>query len=235
MRVLAAAMENMKRYAIYYAPETGAFAAAAASWLGWNLKSGHEVDQPIVQLPRPLAEVTAEPRKYGFHGTLKPPFRLAQGARAADLAEATARLAASLKKIEFSGLQMVDLGSFLALVPQGNTKALQHLAAEVVRRLDPYRAALTDAEIARRKPERLTVRQRDLLTAYGYPYVMEEFQFHLTLSSQLTDAEREIVAQAAAAHFSGVLPQPFCLRDLCLCGEDEAGRFHLLQRYSLMA
>jgi putative phosphonate metabolism protein len=235
MRVLGAAMEQMKRYAIYYAPETGAFAAAAASWLGWNLQSGQGVDQPIVQLPHPLAEVTAEPRKYGFHGTLKPPFRLAQDVRAADLAEATARLAASLKAIEFSGLQMVDLGGFLALMPQGDTNALQHLAAEVVRRLDLYRAALTDAEIARRKPERLTARQRDLLTAYGYPYVMEEFRFHLTLSGPLAGSEREIVTQAAAAHFSSVLPQPFCLRDLCLCGEDAAGHFHLLQRYPLMA
>jgi putative phosphonate metabolism protein len=228
-------MEHMKRYAIYYAPEAGAFAGAAASWLGWNLQSGLGVDQPVVQLPRPLAEVTAEPRKYGFHGTLKPPFRLVQDVRAADLAEATARLAASLKVIEFSGLQMVNLDGFLALVPRGDTNALQQLAAEVVRELDLYRAALTNAEIARRKPERLTARQRDLMAAYGYPYVMEEFRFHLTLSGPLADSERESVAQAAAAHFASVLPQPFCLRNLCLCGEDEAGHFHLLQRYSLTA
>ncbi|MGO4909264.1 DUF1045 domain-containing protein [Pseudorhodobacter sp. W20_MBD10_FR17] len=228
-------MEQMKRYAIYYAPEAGAFAAAAARWLGWNLQSGQAVDQPVVQLPRPLAEVTAEPRKYGFHGTLKPPFRLAQGVKADDLAEAAAHLAAGLKPVEFSGLQMVELGGFLALVPQGNTGDLQHLAAEVVRRLDPFRAPLTDAEVARRKPERLTPRQRDLLTAYGYPYVIEEFRFHLTLSDQLDKTERDSVAQAAAAHFAGVLPQPFYVRNLCLCGEDAAGYFHLLQRYPLMA
>lgn len=235
MRVLAAVMEQMKRYAIYYAPEAGAFAAAAARWLGWDVQTGQGVDQPIIPLPRPLVEVTAEPRRYGFHGTLKPPFRLAQGVKADDVAEATARLAASLKPIAFSGLQMVDLGGFLALVPRGNTDALQHLAAEVVRGLEPFRAPLTEAEIARRKPERLTTRQRDLLAAYGYPYVMEEFRFHLTLSGRLTDAEHAPVAQAAADHFASTLPQPFDLRSLCLCGEDAAGHFHLLHRYPLMA
>jgi putative phosphonate metabolism protein len=227
-------MDQMKRFAIYYVPEPGAFADAAASWLGWDLALGTPVPQPVPDLPRPLADITAEPRKYGFHATLKPPFRLADGVNLADLTWATARLATSLAPLELPGLQMVNLEGFLALTPAGDTSALQNLAAEVVRTLDPHRATLTSAETARRRPERLTPRQRDLLSIYGYPYVMDQFQFHLTLSGPLDEGETA-VTKAAANHFAGLIPQPFHIREICLCGEDATGRFHLLHRYALSA
>ncbi|MFT7059823.1 MAG: putative phosphonate metabolism protein [Pseudorhodobacter sp.] len=228
-------MDQMKRYAIYYTPQAGAFAAAAAAWLGWDLAGARPVAQPSPDLPRPLAEVTAVPRKYGFHGTIKPPFRLADGVSFTDLDEAVAGMASGLKPVAFPALQIINLHGFLALVPQGDPAALQALAGEVVRVLDPYRATLTETEIARRRPERLTPRQRDLLATYGYPYVMEELRFHLTLSGPLSDAEVPVVTQAAAQHFAQTLPQPFRLGDLSLCGEDDQGRFHLLHRYALMA
>lgn len=226
----------MQRYAIYYAPPPGGFADAAAAWLGWDVQTGRVAPQPtIAGLPRPLADLTAEPRKYGFHGTLKPPFRLVSEVAAGDLASAVQRLAAQSKPQEMPGLRMVDLAGFLALVPDGDTTGLRNLASEVVRVLDPYRAALTDGEIARRRPDSLTDRQRDLLAIYGYPYVMEEFRFHLTLSGPLREAEQAAVADAARRHFAGVVPQPFRVTDLCLTGEDAAGRFHLLHRYALTA
>lgn len=227
-------MDQMKRFAIYYAPKPGAFADAAAAWLGWDLAQGAPVPQPAPDLPRRLADITAEPRKYGFHATLKPPFRLADGTSPADLAQATARLAASLAPLELPGLQMVSLEGFLALIPVGDPTALQSFAAEVVRSLDPYRAALTPAEIARRRPERLTPRQRELLSTYGYPYVMEQFQLHLTLSGPLDDDAAAVTA-AATHHFANLIPKPFHIQDICLCGEDAQGRFHLLHRYALNA
>jgi hypothetical protein len=103
----------------------------------------------------------------------------------------------------------------------------------VVERLDPLRAPLTDAEIARRRPERLTPRQRELLDQFGYPYVMEEFRFHLTLSGRLTDDQMAMLRPLALAHFDGLQPEPFVLEDLCLFGEAADGRFHLLNRYPL--
>jgi len=227
-------MDQMKRFAIYYAPEPGAFADAAAAWLGWDLAAGKPVAQPAPDLPYPLSQITATPRKYGFHATLKPPFGLADGTSAADLAQATAQLAARFAPLELPGLQMMVLDGFLALTPLGDQTALQNMVAEVVRSLEPYRAALTPDEITRRRPERLTPRQRDLLAAYGYPYVMEQFQFHLTLSGPLGD-EVAAVAKAAQAQFAGLIPQPFHIGALCLCGEDTHGRFRLLRRYALSA
>jgi putative phosphonate metabolism protein len=224
-------MDKMKRFAIYYAPRAGAFADAAAAWLGWDLLAGRAV---ATALPD-LADHMADPRKYGFHGTIKPPFRLAEGVAPDDLAQAVARLATSLRAVELPALALRQIDGFLAFVPDGDTAALGDLAAEVVRALDPLRAPLTEAEIARRRPERLTERQRALLGIYGYPYVMEEFQFHLTLTGRLPDTDSPRLISAALTHFDGTVPQSFRLEDLCLCGEDAAGQFHLLHRYALSA
>lgn len=224
-------MNRMKRFAIYFAPRDGAFADAAASWLGWDLARGCAVVQPEVP---GLAGLTAAPRKYGFHGTIKPPFRLVDGVSAEDLTQAVAELAQHLPPVQLPGLKMVLLEGFLALVPR-HDPALEALAAKVVQALDRFRAPLTEAEIGRRRPDSLTPRQRALLADYGYPYVMEEFQFHLTLSGRLDTSEAADLQAAAQRHFAGLIPQPFLLQDLCLCGEDCEGRFHLLHRYALSA
>lgn len=225
-------MKQMKRFAIYFAPRDGAFAEAAASWLGWDAARGCAVAQPD---GTDLARLTADPRKYGFHGTMKPPFRLVEAASPDDLAQAVAQLARGLHAVEMPGLRMTLLEGFLALIAQGDTTELQALAAKVVRALDGFRAPLTEAEIALRRPDRLSPRQRELLAVYGYPYVMEEFQFHLTLSGRLEAPDAPALHAAAAQHFAGLLPQPFRVEDLCLFGEAEDGRFHLLHRYPLSA
>lgn len=224
-------MEQMTRYAVYYAPEPGAFATAAASWLGWDPATGQVVPQPDLGVD--LAALTADPRKYGFHGTIKPPFRLAPGISAADLAASVAAMAATLPAVRLEGLELRALEGFVALTPTGDTTALEDLAARVAADLDPLRAPLTEAEIARRRPDRLSPRQRDLLTRFGYPYVMEEFRFHLTLSGNLSQADRDRLLPLAQAHFAGHVPQPFTVADLCLFGEAADGRFHLLHRYPL--
>jgi putative phosphonate metabolism protein len=224
-------MEKMKRYAVYYAPEPGRFAKAAAGWLGWDPALGQAVAQPDLGVN--LAALTADPRKYGFHGTLKPPFRLRDGVTPDDLSAAVAALAGTLAPVRLEGLQLHALDGFLALTPTGDTAALEALAARVVTDLEPWRAGLTEAEVARRRPDRLTPRQRDLLAQFGYPYVLEQFRFHLTLSSHLTQVNRDSLMPLAAAHFTPHLPQPFLVSELCLFGEDGDGFFHILHRYPL--
>lgn len=224
----------MKRYAVYYAPPPGDFADVTAAWLGWDAVRGVTVEQPeLAGLPMAAADLTAAPRKYGFHGTLKPPFRLAAGRTVAGLQAACSALAAELAPVTLPGLALHRIGGFLALTPEGDTAALQGLAARVVTGLDGFRAGLTEAEIARRRPERLTVRQRELLDLWGYPYVLEEFQFHLTLSDDLPPDVADATARALTPYLAPVLPRPFCVDALCLFGEDAEGRFHLLQRYPL--
>lgn len=226
-------MKQYKRYAIYYAPRAGAFAEAAAAWLGWSPESREVAHPEVAGLPAPLADLTAAPRKYGFHGTIKPPFALAEGAGVEDLCDAVATLAERSGAVSFAALRLERIGGFLALVPEGEQTGLLALGARVVETLDPFRAPLTAADVARRRPERLTARQRELLDRWGYPYVMEEFRFHLTLTGDLAPQAADAVLPVAQGWFGPVLPVPFRIEDLCLFGEASDGRFHLLHRYAL--
>ncbi len=229
---------EFKRFAIYYAPRPGAFAQAAAAWLGWDVASGQAVPHPQVPgVAQPVADLTRAPRKYGFHGTIRAPFRLAQGVTADQVTATVDAIAHSLPPVTLEGLVLSRIKGFLALIPDGDEGDLLLLGAEVVSRTDPLRAALSEAEIAKRRPDRLSHRQRQLLDQWGYPYVMEEFQFHLTLTDDLPETLPETLAESLApplaAWFAPVLPRPFVIEDLCLMGEDAAGRFHLISRHAL--
>lgn len=223
----------MKRYAVYFAPRPGAFADRAAAWLGRDAVTGKALEQPLLPgLPSPEG-ITADPRRYGFHGTIRAPFRLAEGVYAKGIEAGVAALAARMAPVQCDGLRLENLHGFLALTPDGCEAALLELAAAVVEGTDAFRAPLTAAEVARRRPESLSTRQRALLDRWGYPYVMEEFRFHLTLTDRLAETQAEAVTLALRDHFAPVLPKPFVIEDLCLFGEDEAGLFHLLHRYAL--
>lgn len=228
-------MTRMNRYAVYFAPRAGAFATHAAEWLGWDSLSGEPVPQPdLPGLPLPPAQLTVDPRRYGFHGTIRAPFRLAEGVGEAEVRDCLTELAARLAPVVCDGLVLENLHGFLALTPTGCEAALLDLAALVVEGTEDLRATPTDAEIARRRPETLSPRQRELLELWGYPFVMEEFRFHLTLTDRLPGDLTAPVTAILQAHFAPVLPRPFVIEDLCLFGEDQTGRFHLLHRYPLM-
>ena len=227
-------MMKMKRYAVYYAPRAGEFAEAAASWLGWDVTKGCDVDQPSFDgLHLPLSELTKAPRKYGFHGTIRAPFRVASNVSETEVRSCVAELARNLAPLQMEGLRLEVLHGFLAFTPKGDLTELMTLGAAVVKGTNALRAPLTDAERARRNPEKLSPRQIELLDLYGYPSVMEEFKFHLTLSDHLTDTQIAPLQAVAETYFLHVMPEPFEIEDLCLFGEDMDGRFHLIHRYAL--
>lgn len=220
---------SYSRFAIYYVPPEGPLAAFGASWLGWDIARGCAADQPDVP---GLDDITMTPRKYGFHGTLKPPFRLTDGVGIAELERAARDLAASLAPVRLEGLDLTALGRFLALTPTGDVDALRQLAAACVRDLDRFRAAPSEAELARRRAANLTARQDALLAEWGYPYVMEEFRFHLTLSGRLPDKTIPEWSETVRAHMPP-LPSPYLIDQIALCGERDDGRFELVHRLTL--
>lgn len=224
-------MQMMTRYAVYFAPRESAFSRHAAAWLGRNSETGEALPQPALAGIGDPHAMTAEPRRYGFHGTIRAPFRAKPAVTETTIRNRLAELAARLAPVTCHGLQLEILDGFLALTPLGCEAALMDLAATVVEGTDDLRAPLTGAEIARRRPERLSARQRALLDRWGYPFVMEEFRFHLTLTDRL--AEPGPVRVALATHFAPVLPRPFTIEDLCLFAEDATGCFRLLHRYAL--
>lgn len=227
------------RYALYHAPATGsALARLGAAWLGRDAE-GQAAAPPLAPVPpdlpgcRPMAALTASPRRYGLHATLKPPMRLADGQSEAALLDAVGRWAAARRPVDLGPLRIAGLGAFLAFVPVDQPRALTDLAADLVRDLDPFRAPPAEAELARRRAQGLTARQEELLSRWGYPYVMEEFGFHITLTDRLDQSEIAPVRAAAEAHFAEVGGRALRLTDIAVFGEDAAGMFHLIARVPL--
>ena len=215
----------IKRYALYFAPADAGLWRAGSDWLGRDAATGRPTGQPAIA---GLAAATAAPRRYGFHATLKAPFRLAEGATPRDLHASLAALAGELAPVPLPGLAVTRLGRFLALCPTPEAPGLAELAARVVRHFEPFRAPLNAAEIARRQPDRLSPRQAELLHAFGYPFVFEEFRFHMSLTGDLAPEDLARLEPLAQAFFVPHLQGPVALDRLCLFGEDEGGRFHLL-------
>jgi putative phosphonate metabolism protein len=228
---------SFSRYAVYYTPQPGPLAAFGASWLGWDMDTGQMVDHPDIDgLSMPISEITATPRKYGFHATLKPPFRLAEGFTETDLVEAVDILGSrTLHPVMGLSLELTPLGRFLALTAKGDMAQLNGLAAMCVETLDAFRAPPSDAELAKRRASGLSPRQELMLLEWGYPYVMDQFRFHMTLSGKLSKGDLAQTRAALEPVLKDVLPDPFLIDTISLVGEDDNGRFHLMHRYTLSA
>ncbi len=223
-----------RRYAIFHTPPPGRLADFGAAWLGWDAAAGRSASHPAVAgLPRPVAEITATPRRYGFHATMKPPFAVAQGTTPEELGRAFADFCARHGPVATDGLTLTDAGGFVALTPLGDTAALDALAAAVVRDLDAFRAPPAPEALARRRAAGLDPVQERMLQRWGYPYVVEAFRFHMTLSGPVTPAEAEQIRAALGPLLAGLVPAPYPIDALSLLGEDAAGRFHLVARRSL--
>lgn len=222
-------MSSHIRFAIYYLPPEGALAQFGAQWLGWDCLTGESALQP--DLPK-IADATEAPRKYGFHATLKPPFRLATGATTDALQSALAQLTASQSPVVLEGLTLDRLGNFLALRPVGDTTALNALAGECVTALDRFRTPPEPAELTRRRKSGLSPRQDELLREWGYPYVLEEFRFHMTLTGSLADGDLTRF-QGEIARRLPALPRPYIIDNIALVGQRPDGMFQLIQRYAL--
>lgn len=223
---------EFSRYALYVAPPAEAdWTRLATSWLGWDMETGTEAAAPDVPGIN-VAAITERPRKYGLHATIKPPFRLAPGQTPAALFDAAEALCARLAPVTLDGLAVEQLGGFLALRPVGDTTALEALAAACVDGLDAFRAPAPQDELERRRKAGLSPQQEAHLLRWGYPYVMDQFRFHITLSRRLRETDGP-VADWLQTHLQPLLPRPFHIPDMGLVGEGPDGRFRLIHRYTL--
>jgi putative phosphonate metabolism protein len=227
-----------ERYAVYYAPRADeGLAIAAAQWLGINPEGGRLRRQPTLSgfAPERLAEITAEPRRYGFHGTLKAPIALVDGATEREFVDAVGRFATSLRPVTVPAMMLAEIGSFLAMVPTEPCTALHDLADRCVVEFDEFRRPADETELARRRALGLSPRQDALLLRWGYPYVLEEWRFHLTLSGGIADAaERAAVLAILRKRFGGFIDRPLQVRDLCVFRQGSPERpFTVLARFRL--
>ncbi len=224
---------RFKRYAIYFTPPPGPLAEFGATWLGWDITQGclrPHLECP--NLPFSLPELTDSPRKYGLHATIKPPFRLAARKTDDQISQALAQFCSQAAAPKLEGFSLATLGRFLALVPTGNTNAINHLAASVVSQFDSFRAPLTEQEFERRQSAHLNAEQQDRLIKWGYPHVMEGFRFHITLTGKMPKRDLPAV-QEYLAPFVAPFCAPMAIDAISLVGEADDGFFHLIERHSL--
>jgi putative phosphonate metabolism protein len=224
------------RYAIYYAPEPkDPLAAFGRAWLGRDAETGAAVDQPQLdgKTPQWLADITAEPRRYGFHGTLKAPFHLAAGSTEEDLLRAATAFAAVRPSVAVPRLALRAMGDFIALVPQMRVPTLDALAGDCVRSFDVFRAPPEPAELARRR-EGLSTRQAELLVQWGYPYVLDEFRFLLTLTGKLSSDDRKALMPVLEKMTDPFKRTPLAIRSICIFKQPEPDApFTVLARFPL--
>lgn len=228
------------RHAVYYAPAASStLHRLGSSWLGRDAVLGEAVRQPAIA---GLADATLDPSRYGFHATLKAPFTLNSDMKRVELGDAVALLAAQMETVTIPNLALRDIDGFLALVPDEPVAALSVLAEFCVCAVDTFRTQVNEAELKRRRTANLTPRQEFLLMRWGYPYVLDEFRFHMTLTRRLMPDEKPALLAAAAEHFAAVIGQPLDVDALTVFAESRFGltfvaeeRFPLRQADKLKA
>lgn len=192
------------RYAIYFTPPPDSpLALFGASVLGYDSYERADVDYPSIDgMPaKAIAKLTKEPRRYGFHATLVAPFHL-EGSTEADLSSALTEFTDDNYPVDVGSLSVDVIGSFIALQPETKVPKLDRLAATLVRSFDKYRAAPTEADRVRRLTAHLSSRQRQMFSRWGYPYVFDEFRFHMTLTGSLQASELAPIKSALAALYT---------------------------------
>jgi putative phosphonate metabolism protein len=220
------------RYAIYYAPRPDTlFHTLGTNWLGRDAWTGEAAGQPTIDN---IAGLTAEPRRYGFHATLKAPFQLARTKNRKDLSVFAEEFARRQAPVMLPKLRLAALDRFLALVPDMETDHLHELAACCVMDFDGFRGPLHQEEIARRTRSGLNLRQNRLLLNWGYPHVLDQFRFHMTLSNKVGPTDMARLRAEAETHFAPVIGVPLRLDAITIFSEAPAGApFCAEERFAL--
>ena len=221
------------RYAIYFSPPPESrLWSFGSSVIGYDAGTGQDLAQPAIpgMDPADFRDRTEDPRRYGFHATLKPPFHLAAGESVDTLLTAAHVFAAGRRSFDIPDLEVTAIGAFVALTPAAPCPELNQLADDCVIAFDRFRAPLTEADLQRRLKSPLTPRQIENLDRWGYPYVFEDFRFHLTLTGRLHHDERGDVKAALTALYRPIAA-PLPVDGLTVFEQpDRDSRFSVLAR-----
>jgi putative phosphonate metabolism protein len=232
-------MSNYPRYAIYHAPAPASdLDRFGAELLGYDAFAGEDLPFPqdVLEAAPDWHDLTSDPRKYGFHATLKAPFSLAPGKTYAELFAACAAFAATPRTIPVIKPVVGSISGFIAVIPAEPPPELIELAADCVREFDGFRAPLTEADRARRNPAQLTATQREHLDRWGYPYVMEEFRFHMTLTGRLGRERREPILAMLKARFAALELATLAIDRIAIFRQESAAsRFRIVGQWELRA
>ncbi|KIG09944.1 DUF1045 domain-containing protein [Caballeronia concitans] len=170
------------RVALYHAPPaSSAWWREGCEWLGRDAESGLENSTRVHAW-------THAPRRYGWHATIVPPFHCAAGVALSDVLAAARAWASGVPRFDMP-VRLAQMNRFVALRAEqdDDDERLRDIAASALQALAPLRAKPSAQSIERRIHAGMSARQIELLRAWGYPYVFDEYRFHMTLSDSLDD------------------------------------------------
>jgi putative phosphonate metabolism protein len=223
------------RYAVYFVPAAqSALYRFGSALLGYDCFTGTDIAFPqALPVAEPAwRELTQEPRRYGFHATLKAPFHLADAVDETELIEAFGTFCRSEAPAAAFTPVVTTVEGFIAIVPSAGEPAVDRLAAACVTAFDRFRAPLDARDRARRLAAGLSERQARHLERWGYPYVFEDFRLHLTLTGRLPAERQAIVLPFLRESFSAICGAARVPVDaIALLRQDDAhARFRILSR-----
>ncbi len=228
----------MPRYAIYFVPaiETEFFRFGSAV-LGYDCYTGQKVDRPAALDAEPdlWDRLTAEPRRYGFHATLKAPFQLSPSCTEAQLVSALHSFAGLGHAIPALTPTVRMLSGFAAIVPATASPALDELASKCTTIFDAFRAPMSAQERARRVASGLNQSQIENLDRWGYPYLFTDFRFHMTLTSKVDlDRRNDVLATLQGALSRACKDRQLAIERISLVLQnDESSSFRVIEQATL--
>lgn len=222
------------RYAIYYTPaETDPLHIRAAKWLGRDAFVCKALDQsPLNGFDADeIDRMTKGPRHYGFHATMKAPFELAEGKTQADLLSHLERFASGQGAFRVE-ISPQSLGEFLAFRLNHPSHDMTKLHTACVTQFDSFRAPLSEADIARRRRAKLSPEQDARMLEWGYPFIFDDFRWHMTLSNRIkSDMTRSKALEGLKALFYDTYQEPHLVDGIAVFFQrDRDAPFHVLKR-----
>jgi putative phosphonate metabolism protein len=230
-------MKQAVRYAIYFMPDPRStlweFGSRAVGYDAYLRRTCPFLDHPIYNHDKAL-DWTADPRRYGFHATLKAPFELREGASEADLVATAQAVASKTHAIQLDRLIVAEISAFVALVEAVPSQALAALAADCVRAFEPLRGPLSASDLARRLQTLMSERRRANLDRWGYHLVFEDFRFHMTLTGSLDADTQRKLKEVLEEVYANLDPRPVLIDAIAIYRQPSRDQqFGVLERFAL--
>jgi len=224
------------RYAIYFTPDSGSpLARFGAGVIGYDSDGGDDETRiPLDAVsPAELVSATQAARCYGFHATLVAPFQL-NSLSEDDLRTGFEEFGAQATPALLGSLEVSMLGEFIALTARESCPAVNDLAARCVLFFDRYRAPLSAYDLRRRNSGKLSEQQRRNLDRWGYPYVFDDFRFHMTLTGRLAPEDRPRFHEALVNAFRPIADASHHIEAVSLMRQrDPDSEFEVIARRTL--
>lgn len=215
------------RVAIYYSPGScSPLLQVAEQW--FEMKTTGTMSESET------ADMLKDPKRYGFHATIKPPFKLKDQYSIGDVEQQMQRFCQHTSSFITPHMEVAKIGRFFCIKPVEESWEINSLASSVVQRFDNFREPAREKDLERRRLTGLNFRQDELLIEWGYPYVLSEFIFHMTLTGKITDErQNKSLREELKKRFSQALSEPLNIDSLSMYTQEGSADFIEHKRFSL--